>query len=93
MKRQDLSSLVSRDNADREMDCRHSAERRARTPTTLLIGRRKSSPKMFDSNPNILRFSRASKKPIVIKARDGLELVSYLTTPPGVEAKHLPWCC
>jgi dipeptidyl aminopeptidase/acylaminoacyl peptidase len=32
----------------------------------------------------------APKKPVVIKARDGLELVSYLTLPPGVEARHLP---
>ena len=26
----------------------------------------------------------------MIKTRDGLEMVSYLTTPPGVEAKKLP---
>ncbi len=30
------------------------------------------------------------KKPVVIKARDGLELVSYLSLPPGVEPKKLP---
>src|SRR5438093_4605904 len=45
---------------------------------------------MFDSNPDILRFARAPKKALVIKARDGLEMVSYLTTPAGVEAKNLP---
>src|SRR5207248_5427928 len=46
--------------------------------------------KMFNSNPNIMRFPGTSKKSIVIRARDGLKLVGYLTTPPGVEAKNLP---
>ena len=32
----------------------------------------------------------ASMKPVVIESRDGLDLVSYLTTPPGVEAGNLP---
>ncbi len=45
---------------------------------------------MFDSNPDILRFRRALKKPVVIKTRRGLEMVSYLTIPPGVEPKKLP---
>ena len=35
-------------------------------------------------------YSLAAKKPVIIKSRDGLELVCYLTTPPGVEAKSLP---
>src|SRR5207253_691272 len=56
----------------------------------LPIWKTKKLTKMFDSNPDILRFPRAPKKPVVMKARDGLELVSYLTTPPGVEAKNLP---
>jgi len=29
-------------------------------------------------------------KPVTIKSRDGLELVSYLTVPPGKEPKNLP---
>ena len=29
-------------------------------------------------------------KPVIIKSRDGLELVSYLTVPVGIEAKKLP---
>lgn len=81
--------LVSRDNRDVKWIV---AIQRSDAPDSYYAFDRetKKLTKMFDSNPNILRFSRASKKPIVIKARDGLELVSYLTTPPGVEAKHLP---
>ena len=45
---------------------------------------------LYDEHPALLRYALAPKKPIIIKARDGLELVSYLTTPPGVEAKNLP---
>ena len=29
-------------------------------------------------------------KPVTIKSRDGLELVSYLTLPEGIESKNLP---
>lgn len=32
----------------------------------------------------------AERKPIALKARDGLELQGYLTVPPGVAAKNLP---
>ena len=81
--------LVSRDNADHVWIV---ASRRSDAPDSYYAFDRKTTKltKMFDSNPGILRFPRASKKSIVIKARDGLELVSYLTTPPGMEAKNLP---
>jgi len=36
------------------------------------------------------RYTLAPKKPVGIKARDGLELVSFLTIPPGVTARNLP---
>ena len=32
----------------------------------------------------------ATMKPVIINSRDGLELVSYLTTPPGMIARDLP---
>lgn len=32
----------------------------------------------------------ASMKPVIIESRDGLNLVSYLTTPTGADAKNLP---
>jgi dipeptidyl aminopeptidase/acylaminoacyl peptidase len=81
--------LVSRDSADAKWIV---AIRRSDAPDSYYAFDRqaKKLTRMFDSNPEILRFPRATKKPVVIRARDGLELVSYLTTPPGREAKHLP---
>jgi dipeptidyl aminopeptidase/acylaminoacyl peptidase len=46
--------------------------------------------KLYDEHPTLSRSTLAPKKPIIIKSRDGLELISYLTTPPGVEAKQVP---
>jgi dipeptidyl aminopeptidase/acylaminoacyl peptidase len=48
---------------------------------------------LFNDNPALAGFKLAEKKPVLIKARDGLTLVSYLTLPPGssaVAAKKLP---
>jgi dipeptidyl aminopeptidase/acylaminoacyl peptidase len=41
-------------------------------------------------NPALSHFVLAPKKPVIIHSRNGLAMVSYLTTPPGVEAKNLP---
>jgi len=81
--------LVSRDNADRiwivairrsdAPDKYYTFDRNTKKPTLL-----------FDENPNLAKFRLAPKQPVVIKARDGLEMVSYLTTPAAVEAKKLP---
>ena len=81
--------LVSRDNGDEKWIV---AIQRSDAPDSYYAFDRKAKKlnKMFDSSPDILRFPRAPKKPVVIRARDGLEMVSYLTTPPGVEAKNLP---
>jgi dipeptidyl aminopeptidase/acylaminoacyl peptidase len=81
--------LVSRDNADQKWIV---AIQRSDAPASYYAFDRetKKLSKMFDSNPDILRFPRAPKKPIVIKTRNGLEMVSYLTTPPGVDQKNLP---
>ena len=45
---------------------------------------------LYDEYPAMKEYALATKKPVVIKARDGLELVCYLTSPSGVEAKNLP---
>lgn len=45
---------------------------------------------LYDEYPAMKNYTLAAKKPVIIKARDGLELVCYLTTPSGVEAKNLP---
>ena len=82
-------NLVSRDRADQKWIV---AIRRSDAPDSYYGFDRKTEKltRMFDSNPEILRFRRALKKPVVIKTRRGLEMVSYLTIPPGVEPKNLP---
>lgn len=45
---------------------------------------------LFTHQPELERYKLATMKPIVIKARDGLDLVSYLTLPVGIEPKGLP---
>lgn len=45
---------------------------------------------LFAARPELAKYKLAPMKPVVIKSRDGLELVSYLTLPVGVEAKNLP---
>jgi dipeptidyl aminopeptidase/acylaminoacyl peptidase len=45
---------------------------------------------LFESYPHITKYKLAPTKPVTIKSRDGLDLVSYLTLPVGVEPKKLP---
>jgi dipeptidyl aminopeptidase/acylaminoacyl peptidase len=81
--------LVSRDNADRIWIV---AIRRSDAPPKYYTFDRstKKLTQLFDENPDLAKFKLATKQPVVVKARDGLELVSYLTTPVGLEAKKLP---
>ena len=81
--------LASRDRADRRWII---AARRSDRPASYYMFDRetKKVALLYDENPALQRYTLAPKKPAIIKARDGLELVSYLTTPPGVEAKNLP---
>ena len=81
--------LISRDRADRKWIV---AVRRSDAPAYYFAFDRdteKITP-LYSESPELLQFALAPKKPVIITARDGLELVSYLTTPPGVEAKNLP---
>jgi len=81
--------LVSRDKADRTWIV---ASRRSDAPVTYFRFDRdtKKVTRLFAEHPALAQFELAAKKSVIIKARDGLELVSYLTTPLGVEAKDLP---
>jgi dipeptidyl aminopeptidase/acylaminoacyl peptidase len=81
--------LVSRDNADRIWIV---AIHRSDAPDKYYtFDRSTKKPRLlFDENPNLAKFKLAQKQPVVIKARDGLEMVSYLTIPAAAEAKKLP---
>jgi len=45
---------------------------------------------IFDEHPDLAGLTLASCEPVVLKSRDGLDLVSYLTLPPGLAPKKLP---
>ncbi|HYY60438.1 MAG TPA: prolyl oligopeptidase family serine peptidase, partial [Burkholderiales bacterium] len=81
--------LVSRDAADRRWIV---SSGRSDAPATYYLYEReaKKLSKLYSSQPALERYSLAPKKPVVIRARDGVELVSYLTLPPGVEPRNLP---
>jgi dipeptidyl aminopeptidase/acylaminoacyl peptidase len=44
---------------------------------------------LFTSRPDLARYTLAPMKPVTIKSRDGLDLVSYLTVPVGRAPKNL----
>ena len=81
--------LISRDRADRKWIV---ATRRSDAPASYFIFDRetKKVAPLFQESSALARFTLAAKKPVVIKARDGLQLVSYLTLPPGIASKNLP---
>ena len=81
--------LVSRDFADQKWII---AANRSDAPTSyyLFDREKKITTPLFSEQSKLARFALSPKKPVVIKARDGLPLVSYLTIPSGVEPKNLP---
>lgn len=50
----------------------------------------KQATLLFSNRPALEKFKLAKVKPIEYKARDGMTIYGYLTTPAGVEAKNLP---
>jgi dipeptidyl aminopeptidase/acylaminoacyl peptidase len=45
---------------------------------------------LFVNQPDLGKYKMAKMEPVVIKARDGFKLVSYLTLPAGSKGKKLP---
>jgi dipeptidyl aminopeptidase/acylaminoacyl peptidase len=50
----------------------------------------KKADLLFVNRPELAKYKLARREPMVIKARDGFQLVSYLTLPVGAKAKNLP---
>jgi dipeptidyl aminopeptidase/acylaminoacyl peptidase len=50
----------------------------------------KKLTRLFSARPELDKYTLAPMKPVIVPSRDGLELVSYLTLPVGVEPKNLP---
>jgi dipeptidyl aminopeptidase/acylaminoacyl peptidase len=82
-------TLLSRDRADRTWIV--IASRSDLPPAYYTFNRKtKHLALLFADYPKLAGYPLAPKKPVVIPARDGLKLVSYLTLPPGLEPKKLP---
>ncbi|MBI2571338.1 MAG: S9 family peptidase [Candidatus Schekmanbacteria bacterium] len=86
----DNLSIVSRDLADRIWIV--AFERDRGSLRYVLYDRdARSSSELLVSQPELEEYALAPVEPVIIKSRDGLDLVSYLTLPPGVEPVRLPF--
>lgn len=82
-------SVISRDKADTTWVISYQADVR---PTDYYLYDRaaRKLTHLFTAQPALAKYELAPMKPVIVKSRDGLDLVSYLTVPIGVEAKNLP---
>jgi dipeptidyl aminopeptidase/acylaminoacyl peptidase len=82
-------SISSRDRADRNWVVTYSSDD---GPIAYYLYRRdhQTGELLFVNRPKLNEYTLAPMQPVVLKARDGLELVGYLTLPTGVEPKNLP---
>ena len=82
-------SVVNRDHADKTWLVAFTSDK---APTRYYAYDRatKSGTFLFSQRPKLDNLQLASMKPVVIPARDGLKLNSYLTLPVGVAPKNLP---
>ncbi len=81
--------LISRDREDRKWIV---AARRSDAPAVYYAFERETKKlrKLYEEQPAIAGASLAPKQGLEIKARDGLVLPSYLTTPVSIPPKNLP---
>jgi dipeptidyl aminopeptidase/acylaminoacyl peptidase len=82
-------AVVNRDRADKTWLVAFTSDRSA-TRYYTYDRATKSGTFLFTARPKLDNLQLASMKPVVITARDGLKLNSYLTLPVGVPAKNLP---
>jgi dipeptidyl aminopeptidase/acylaminoacyl peptidase len=81
--------VLSRDQAQKSCLIGYAGDTQ---PTTYFLYHRPSKEltELFQAQPELDHYQLAPVKPLVIKSRDGLDLVSYLTLPLGVEPRKLP---
>jgi dipeptidyl aminopeptidase/acylaminoacyl peptidase len=82
-------TIESRDRADSVWIVSQASTERP--PRYFLFDRAsKTTRPLFESQPELDRYTLASPRGVVITARDGMRLTAYLTLPPGVAPKGLP---
>ncbi|MHB8383939.1 MAG: S9 family peptidase, partial [Candidatus Binataceae bacterium] len=82
-------SIASRDLADRTWIVEYQSAHRA-IHYFLWNRAAKSASFLWNHRPELDEFELAAMKPITYRARDGMELHAYLTTPVGVAPTNLP---
>jgi dipeptidyl aminopeptidase/acylaminoacyl peptidase len=82
-------AIINRDRADKTWLVSFTSDK---APVRFYTWDRaaKKGTFLFTGRPKLENLTLATMKPVVIKSRDGLDLHSYLTLPPGVEPKNLP---
>ncbi len=81
--------IQSRDLADRSWIVLYRAD--DRSPSWYLWRRdAKRAELLFVMSPDLEKYTLVRTEPAIVRSRDGLDLVSYLTLPPGAEPKGLP---
>lgn len=82
-------SIASRDHADQKWIVNYV---RDDGPVAYYLYDRanRNAEFLFTNRSQLEGLPLAKMKPVVIQARDGLKLVSYLTLPPGKNARKLP---
>ncbi len=82
-------SIISRDRADKTWLVGYTSDR---GPVRYYSWDRaaKKSTFLFTAQPKLENLTLAEMKAVVVPARDGLKLNSYLTLPAGIPAKNLP---
>ena len=81
--------IVSRDDADATWLVLYNRDNKA--PSFYRYDRKsKKGSFLFTTRPKLDGFQLSPMKPVKIKARDGLTLQGYLTTPAGLAPKNLP---
>jgi dipeptidyl aminopeptidase/acylaminoacyl peptidase len=81
--------LLSRDDADETWLLAFTVDN---GPVPFYAYERKNATVhfLFDNQPELNNYTLAHMKPVIIPARDGLALHSYLTLPPEIPASNLP---
>ena len=82
-------SLSSRDNADSTWVVAFNVDN-GPVPFYAYSREGQSATFLFDSRPELNKYTLASMQPIAFTSRDGLTVHGYLTLPAGVDAKNLP---
>ena len=82
-------AVLSRDHKDQKWTVAYSVDNGPVQYSVYDRAGKKLTP-LFVNQPELEKYTLAKMEPVMIPARDGFQMVSYLTTPVGVPARGLP---